>query len=73
MTHPIQGTVNRWIADSSRGSFSFIVADDGQQVFLHQKECERCGVRTPREGDRLEFSTQQGSRGLRAVGVRYVR
>jgi CspA family cold shock protein len=66
---PIQGVVNKWLGDRSYG---FIDADDGQQIFLHGSEIARAGLKVPKAGDRLEFTTERGPRGLRAVEVRYV-
>ena len=27
------------------GEYGFLLADDGRAVFLHYRECERCGIR----------------------------
>jgi cold shock protein len=67
MTSKVTGTRKVW-----RGEFGYILADDGNDVFLHYRECERCGIQTPNAGDKLEFEIERGPKGLRAVRVAYV-
>jgi CspA family cold shock protein len=66
---PIQGVVQKWLDDRGYG---FVDGDDGQQSFLHVREITRCGIKKPKPGDRIEFETERGAKGLRAVNVRYV-
>lgn len=42
MTSKVTGTRKVW-----RGEFGYILADDGNDVFLHYRECERCGIQFP--------------------------
>jgi CspA family cold shock protein len=68
MTDQIQGTVKRWCEE-----FGFVTGDDGIDYFLHYNECRRSGIRLPKEGDRLSFTTEHGPKGrLRAMAVSYV-
>ena len=51
--------------------FGFITPDDGgSDVFVHYSAIESTGFRTLVEGQKVEFSTQQGPKGMQAVGVR---
>ena len=47
--------------------FGFIVAEDGKEYFVHQTGLQD-GV-TITENDAVEFDTEQGDRGLKAVNV----
>ena len=62
------GTV-KWFSDQ-RG-FGFITLDQGQEdVFVHHSMIQAEGVKTLREGDRVEFDVVQGERGPKAENVR---
>jgi cold shock CspA family protein len=67
MSDRITGTCKVW-----RGEYGFVIADDGSDVFLHCRECARCGIQPPAEADRLEFEIDRGPKGFRAVRVSYV-
>jgi hypothetical protein len=43
MSEKISGVCKVW-----RGEYGFLLADDGRAVFLHYRECERCGIRPPK-------------------------
>jgi cold shock CspA family protein len=47
-----------------------------QEVLQHKspvnRECERCGIRPPKAGDKLKFEIERGRKGLRAIAVSYV-
>ncbi len=47
--------------------FGFITGDDGKDYFVHKSGLEN-GI-TISEGDSVEFSTEQGDKGLKAVKV----
>ncbi len=48
--------------------FGFITAEDGKEYFVHQSGLEE-GL-TITDNDAVEFDTEQGDRGLKAVNVK---
>ena len=53
--------------------FGFIVADDGgNDIFCHYSEIDMDGFRTLSAGQRVEFSVEEGPKGLSAKNVRQV-
>ncbi len=63
-----QGTV-KWF--NSEKGFGFIAVDGGgPDVFVHFSAIESTGYRSLDEGQRVEFSTTQGQKGLQAESVR---
>lgn len=63
------GTV-KWF--SGPKGYGFISRDSGEDVFVHYTAIESDGYRTLSEGQRVEFSVEQGRKGLQAVHVRAV-
>ena len=63
------GTV-KWF-NASKG-YGFIGREDGPDVFVHYSAIESDGYRTLQEGQRVEFSIEQGPKGLQAANVRIV-
>ncbi|MGH9119103.1 MAG: cold-shock protein [Acidimicrobiales bacterium] len=64
------GTV-KWF--SSEKGFGFIKPDDGSDdVFVHFSAIEGTGYRSLDEGERVEFETQPGRKGLQAANVKKV-
>ncbi len=62
------GTVKKFL--DGKG-FGFITPDEGDaDVFVHQTEVEMEGFRTLTEGQRVEFSVEEGPKGLSAKKVR---
>jgi len=61
------GTV-KWFSDSK--GFGFISREAGDDVFVHHSAVEGTGFRSLQENQRVEFSVEQGPKGLRAVSVR---
>lgn len=47
--------------------FGFIIGDDGKDYFVHKSGLQ--GDLTPDENDLVEFSVEEGDRGLKAVKV----
>jgi CspA family cold shock protein len=64
-----QGTV-KWF-NSSRG-FGFIERPDGDDVFVHYKAIAGEGFKSLEEGDTVEFTVEQGPKGLQAADVRKI-
>ena len=66
MTEPIKGRV-KWF-NNSKG-YGFIERNDGDDVFVHFSQIKSQGFRSLREGDFVEFSIEQGEKGLQATNV----
>ncbi len=62
----IQGTV-KWF-NSTKG-FGFIARDNGPDVFVHYSAIKGNGFRTLEEGQRVEFTLEQGPKGPQASNV----
>jgi cold shock protein len=62
-----QGVV-KWFSDAK--GFGFIQQENGPDVFVHHTAIMADGFRTLAEGDRVEFETKEGPKGLQAANVR---
>jgi CspA family cold shock protein len=60
------GTV-KWF-NAAKG-YGFIGRDGGQDVFVHFSAINMEGYRTLKEGQKVEFSIEQGPKGLQAANV----
>lgn len=65
----ITGTV-KWFNDQK--GFGFIQRDGGNDVFVHHSAIMADGYRTLNEGDRVEFTVEDGPKGPAAAGVRRI-
>ncbi len=63
------GTV-KWFNDQK--GYGFIAREDGDDVFVHFSAIEGTGFRSLMEGDRVEFSVEQGEKGPAAAHVRRI-
>ena len=61
------GTV-KWFNDAK--GFGFISRESGDDVFVHHTAIEMEGFKTLREEQQVEFSVEQGDKGLQAVDVK---
>ncbi len=66
MSERVLGTV-KWF-NSSKG-YGFIEREEGDDVFVHYSAIEGDGFRNLEEGQRVEFTIEQGSKGPQAAQV----
>ena len=64
-----QGTV-KWF-NRTKG-FGFIERSEGEDVFVHYKAIVGEGFKSLEEGDKVEFTVEQGPKGLQAADVRKI-
>jgi CspA family cold shock protein len=62
----VTGTV-KWF-NGSKG-YGFISREDGEDVFVHYSAIQSEGFRNLEEGQRVEFTIEQGPKGLQASQV----
>ena len=63
----VTGTV-KWFNDAK--GFGFLAVEGGKDVFVHHSAIDAEGFRSLTEGDKVEFSIEQGPKGPSAVNVR---
>jgi len=66
MADRFTGTV-KWF-NATKG-YGFIGREDGEDVFVHFSAIQMEGYRRLKEGDRVEFTVEQGPKGLQAADV----
>ena len=66
MSDKVTGTV-KWF-NNAKG-YGFISQETGEDVFVHHSAIEMTGYRTLNEGQRVQFSVEQGPKGLQAKDV----
>ena len=66
MSERIQGTV-KWF-NSTKG-FGFIARNGAPDVFVHYSAIQGNGYRSLEEGQKVEFTLEQGPKGLQASNV----
>jgi CspA family cold shock protein len=70
MSNLVKGTV-KWFNDDK--GFGFIAPESGSKdVFVHQSAIMTAGFRSLAEGDRVEFSIEQGPKGPAAANVKKI-
>ena len=65
----ITGTV-KWFNDAK--GYGFLAREGGNDVFVHHSAIVAEGFRTLGEGDRVEFTIEQGPKGPAAANVRKI-
>jgi len=66
MSERVVGTV-KWF-NSGKG-YGFIAREGGPDVFVHYTAIQSKGFRTLEEGQKVEFSIEQGQKGPQATNV----
>jgi len=66
MTDRVQGTVKWFNGDKG---FGFIEREGGKDVFVHFSAIQGDGFRNLQEGQKVEFTVEQGPKGLQASNV----
>jgi CspA family cold shock protein len=66
MSKRFQGTV-KWF-NAAKG-YGFIGRDGGEDVFVHFSAIQMDGYRRLEEGQQVEFTVEQGPKGLQAASV----
>ena len=66
MSERVQGTV-KWF-NATKG-YGFIAREDGKDVFVHYSAIQSDGYRTLNEGQKVEFSIEEGAKGPHATNV----
>ncbi|MEW5959243.1 MAG: cold-shock protein [Chloroflexota bacterium] len=66
MSQRVQGTV-KWF-NASKG-YGFIAREGGEDVFVHFSAIQSDGFRTLNQDQRVEFTIEQGPKGLQASKV----
>ena len=61
-----QGTV-KWFNEEK--GFGFIPVEGEKDVFVHFSSIQKEGFKTLKEGDKVEFSVEEGARGPQAANV----
>ena len=66
MSERVQGTV-KWFNDGK--GYGFIEREEGDDVFVHYNSLQGDGFKSLQEGQRVEFTLEQGEKGPQAVDV----
>jgi cold shock protein len=66
MSDRVQGTV-KWF-NATKG-YGFISREGDEDVFVHYSAIQSDGYRSLEEGQQVEFTVEQGSKGLQAADV----
>jgi len=69
MSERLVGTV-KWFSDQK--GYGFLSREDGDDVFVHHSAIQSEGFRSLNEGDRVEFTIEDGQRGPSAGNVRKI-
>jgi cold shock protein len=69
MSELITGTV-KWFNDQK--GFGFLAVEGGKDVFVHHSAITSQGFRSLTDGDRVEFSIENGPKGPSAANVRKI-
>ena len=71
MSEPARETgVVKWFNEQK--GFGFIARDSGGDVFVHYSSIQDQGFKTLSEGERVEFTVEEGRKGPAAAAVRKI-
>ena len=62
-----KGTIKNLL--KGRG-YGFIETEDGKEVFFHSTGLQGADFESLKEGQAVEYETEQGPKGLRAINIR---
>jgi CspA family cold shock protein len=62
-----KGTIKNLV--TGRG-YGFIEGEDGKEVFFHSTGLQDADFESLKEGQAVEYDTEQGPKGLRAINIR---
>jgi CspA family cold shock protein len=63
--------VVKWFSDEK--GFGFITPDEGSKdLFVHHSSIQADGYRSLAEGTRVEYESEQGDKGPKAINVRTI-
>ena len=65
----MKGKIAKLIRD--RG-FGFISSDEGKEIFFHRSSLQGVDFNALEEGNAVEFDTETGPKGVRAINVKKV-
>lgn len=63
-----QSGVVKWF-NNSKG-YGFLTDENGADVFVHFSAIQSEGYKTLKQGDKVEFDSVEGDKGLQAVNVK---
>ena len=66
MSERINGTV-KWF--NGTNGYGFLARDGGEDVFVHFSAIQGEGFKNLQEGQKVEFTVEQGPKGLQAANV----
>lgn len=69
MSERFTGVV-KWF--SANKGYGFIGRPDGEDLFVHFTAIDMDGYRRLQQGQKVEFSIEQGPKGLQAAGVKVI-
>lgn len=62
-----KGTIKKLITG---GGYGFIQAEDGKEIFFHGTGLQSADFESLKEGQAVEYETERGPKGLRAINIK---